>query len=679
MEFKINKVNFANGILKIYGKHGFTDKLKLIVYTRMDQIDLIKPRKIIIDPTMNGEDFEFIIDFSKYAEEISANRIWDIEICYDDSIEKIKLESIEAEYFSLKNTLFEAKPYITANGVLAIWVKVKSDFNINILDVFNENKSTRIIFNYGNSINKERISDFQIYLRKRDNKNIELYSEEVKLPIEKIDDNKYSLIISQKSIPVCKKIYDEEVWDLFIKLKEYKTFNMYEKLKVTNWDNAEYNLLIEKDEGLISNKIVINNKHMQYRVLKKELKVSVDYIELNEENILTFNGYLNASKNIKVNNIYLRPRKHSNSLLWDYNNKYLNYTCNENEFLVEEDLNSIIGNLHIEDKLIFDIFIELLDILTNEKIEYAVSIDNIEEYDFEYLNIKDSNFWIKPYKTFANTLALYIKKEMNILPNNAIKLGILGSCYSRSAFVSKKYFNPFYKEKYEVVFTQFHSSIPSVMSKPAKYEEEFFDDINVIHKEYVKNDFEKGIIEKLVAANPDYVLIDLYADAVRDLIVFEDGSIVTGTFIIKETEYLYSLSENVRIITHENKAEFLKYWILATNKFIQELLKHFKPEQLIIQKARMIDKYYDKNNNIKEYKDNKYLIKRSNYYFEFMEEYLLKKVPQMNVINLNDSNFIGHEGFPYGHSVNHYEERYYKELVNKLDDIVLKNKCNIKH
>lgn len=48
-------------------------------------------------------------------------------------------------------------------------------------------------------------------------------------------------------------------------------------------------------------------------------------------------------------------------------------------------------------------------------------------------------------------------------------------------------------------------------------------------------------------------------------------------------------------------------------------------------------------------------------------------LPNVNIIDLTNTPFIGDERYPFGKSFSHYESAYYKKFMDRLNSIVLED------
>ncbi|OFG64886.1 DUF6270 domain-containing protein [Listeria monocytogenes] len=248
---------------------------------------------------------------------------------------------------------------------------------------------------------------------------------------------------------------------------------------------------------------------------------------------------------------------------------------------------------------------------------------------------------------------------------NPLKIAVMGSCFSRNAFNSKPFFNPDYKRFFEVTFTQSHTSLFSVLSKP--YTGINIDDYGNMtdnERRTLQADFDKGFFEKLENSNSDYLLLDLYADVLRGPIWLESGEILSLSYISEQTGILNDLPIK-RLLDHSNNDAFFQEWTSYADKFIEKLLTVMPAERIILNKGGFTTKYYDKNGAVQEYKI-KMRIERNNYFWDQLNNYFLSKVPTAQVIDFTKKPYIGDYYYPFGHSFSHYESGYYKDFMREM-------------
>ncbi|EAE3632148.1 teichoic acid biosynthesis protein [Listeria monocytogenes] len=322
-----------------------------------------------------------------------------------------------------------------------------------------------------------------------------------------------------------------------------------------------------------------------------------------------------------------------------------------NEFLA--------GNINKENG-IWDFFIRSTD-----QPDLPISIpDTIDLSKNKFHKVANQPFLARIIKNGAKNLSITTNPapESNA---NPLKIAVMGSCFSRNAFNSKPFFNPDYKRFFEVTFTQSHTSLFSVLSKP--YTGINIDDYGNMtdnERRTLQADFDKGFFEKLENSNSDYLLLDLYADVLRGPIWLESGEILSLSYISEQTGILNDLPIK-RLLDHSNNDAFFQEWTSYADKFIEKLLTVMPAERIILNKGGFTTKYYDKNGAVQEYKI-KMRIERNNYFWDRLNNYFLSKVPTAQVIDFTKKPYIGDYYYPFGHSFSHYESGYYKDFMREM-------------
>lgn len=305
-----------------------------------------------------------------------------------------------------------------------------------------------------------------------------------------------------------------------------------------------------------------------------------------------------------------------------------------------------------------------IDILVGSSFENAKFITAekkiIQELgSFEINSYLDGKFYVNGRNALSMYLKQVIKKKNNALP----KVAVLGTCFSRNALNTKKYFNPEYKMYLECVFTQFHSRLDSINSKSAPMEliDQYRD-----HNEFphIYRDMAKTFFEDLAASNAQVLVVDLYADALLKPLVLNNGSEITYNYLIKENNALAGYVkewDQYRFITEEG---MLEKWSESLHEFMDKVTKIIPESNIILNRGRLSEKFYE-NGELKEFGTIQ-LIKRNNYFWEKLDNIFVSNYPNAQIIDLTENNLYSCKNHPFGFSFSHYESEYYKAYFNEL-------------
>lgn len=680
--YLINVTNVEHNYnsLIISGIASNVECVTILIEERIDLHDLKIPMRIKIKCDLDKGLFNAVIDLNQFKGEYSKAKIWDIyfishitnlkqRCLLDETLFKVK------EPYHIIGSLKKVLPYITNDKALAIKVDDIQNLNVLIEDLTCTGTNINVKTSFEKIISNNCKDDFKVVLKKRERKDIFIYEDEYVCDTTSKGEQTLEFSLKIDDILHDKDIFNEDTWDCFIKVTD--KFNVDQFLPVMKKGEKDYSFLQNK----IINNPFFNAKYFFTKYNKLALWISLDknFSNLRCDKVSWMDGKLSlnisCNENVIVKKAFINLRGNELYSKFTFCRIELPITVNNDTYVIDVIINELIEKYPLRDKLIWDVFCEVEDTASNMTECFALNVsNNLLPSNFEYYKINDT-FKGKPFVTKKMTLSFYVKKIVEQSLSGNIKIGVLGSCYSRNAFNSAMYYNPFYKEKYTVSYALFHSAIPSIMSKPINFDRKIFEIAGNSNTEigYIQDDFEKNFFAKLSSAKVDYLIIDLYADAVRDLIVFDNEHIITGTYLIRRTkDFMSSLKDNATIVTHNQKELFLKYWRQAAEKFAEKIVKYIPSKNIILNKSRMTDRYFDKKGNIKVFNDYN-LINRSNNYFYYMENYLISLLPDIQIIDLSDCNFIGSELHPQGLSPNHYQPEFYKEFLSRVDNIVVKD------
>ena len=230
--------------------------------------------------------------------------------------------------------------------------------------------------------------------------------------------------------------------------------------------------------------------------------------------------------------------------------------------------------------------------IDNQSLIFETKNDDKQIVKKEY--ILDDNCFSKYIASRKQTSfqTLVNKKKLNLL--------IIGSCFSRSIFKSDEYFNPNYKNYFNVVYTAFHNSFLSLMSKPIQtITPQNIEDLTTKDVlKYVMIEFKKKLFQTIDEMNPDYIIIDNYIDANRPIIKLSNNQYITYNSYFSKS-IIKRIFNNKPIIFPGTKTQLDLY-----RKSIKKLYKQLKKRQLankvILLGCRLSERKIDTNKHLVE-------------------------------------------------------------------------------
>ena len=335
----------------------------------------------------------------------------------------------------------------------------------------------------------------------------------------------------------------------------------------------------------------------------------------------------------------------------------------ENEIVVEMKISELITGLNVDRNEVIKPFLAY-EYDGKKQLEALELITPVEEN----LQIEDKEI------KFAGKDGLVIEAKKHTF--TPYKIAILGSCYSRSAFNSRKsYFNPDYKSYFEIVYTNFQPSILSLNSDPVPFDEKEFADLEGSDLTNVQREYEKTAFQDLRELSFDYLIIDFFVDATHGAIQLQDGQLIGLNSAVKRSkQYKDHLAHVTQPVTNKTEG-FIEKWIEQCDAFI-ETIKTILPEnKIILNTGGLVDQFYDKQGNIQSFVKKNYISKEDYYHFnevwQYLNNYFIHSMPEIRVIDLNKYGFIGSENHPVNAGPHHYESGYYKAYMNELLKVIV--------
>ncbi len=308
-------------------------------------------------------------------------------------------------------------------------------------------------------------------------------------------------------------------------------------------------------------------------------------------------------------------------------------------------------------------------------IEYCgMSFDLVTEecYSGEYFDITPS-FSGKLFSSENKYLSLWTREGANA-DRKKIKLAIIGSCFSKEAFHSVDYCNPDYKRFYDNGFVCWHESFVAMMSAPVSYDPSKIDNSDVSMQKaalrYGPSVFGKTSISELKAYKPDYLLIDTYVEVAASLFLSKDGGLITDAYYLLNTSALRDL-DKVKTYhpTSEIRFELFKD---AYKRFLAEISDVIPTERIVLVRTHPATKKLV-SGKLVDWED-KTATEYQTVLWDRNDDYIVSQTPGIRVIDMRFGNYYSTEAPHLTFSRNHLNSEYYKDIMNRLNKIVLEDK-----
>lgn len=227
-------------------------------------------------------------------------------------------------------------------------------------------------------------------------------------------------------------------------------------------------------------------------------------------------------------------------------------------------------------------------------------------------------------------------------------------------------------------------SLISALSKPLEYDDKMLEGIKDHKSESneVRTDWEKKLLSDLKKAQPDYLIMDFFADAHFGCVQLQDDQYITNNrWRLWKTKFYKDLKANKQLKPFKLNDHFdayIKKWKEAADEFMGFVNEHLPNTRVIIHKARNSNDYLDKD---KLHFNRAHIAKKQHKWFDpeknnrqwaKMDDYLIENY-DIDVIDLKNKCYPAYRQHKWGFFYVHYIYQYYHDFLLHLDLLMLKN------
>ncbi|MCI0766660.1 DUF6270 domain-containing protein [Bacillus sp. TL12] len=296
----------------------------------------------------------------------------------------------------------------------------------------------------------------------------------------------------------------------------------------------------------------------------------------------------------------------------------------------------------------------------------VINIDqNYADANHKYLlrpHLLSTSYYECLHDILCNNLTM--KREQYSNPYSKVKMFILGSCDSRDIF--RVYEEHKGYPKYEIIDYYARSSVISLIAKSLPYKEEQISLTSNFRRKSLYRDLDKTFVKDLkeIAKKVDYLVIDFMEERF-DILKYND------TYLTRSWEYRESNLQNEFNATVLDRFDstLTKVWEENCLRFIEELKRYFRPEQIILNDVQMVNSYF-KDGQMHLFENQEYIC-NFNKVVAHYNQYFKENFEGINVIRPKDKSYFYCDAkhlwgcFPY-----HFNDRYYLELEKQMREII---------
>ena len=252
-----------------------------------------------------------------------------------------------------------------------------------------------------------------------------------------------------------------------------------------------------------------------------------------------------------------------------------------------------------------------------------------------------------------------------------IKIAAVGSCISRDPFNSL--FNKDWKQYFEFTAYQFQGSMISLMSPPISYDVNEFqweEHVPKATRWALYSELNKAFLSDLYHAQPDYLIIDLYADVFYGMCQLDNTFIMNKTNALRYNSYLKK-QKKISYSCYRRKKQFFALFEQKMDDFMRYCHHYLPATKIILNQARFQAYYIDeqgKRHLLWRY-PKPYLTYLNRCWCQLEE----KIISKYDVLTLNHDNkvYYAAQKHPFGDKFPlHYTPDFYRDFQQKLLNLV---------
>lgn len=261
-----------------------------------------------------------------------------------------------------------------------------------------------------------------------------------------------------------------------------------------------------------------------------------------------------------------------------------------------------------------------------------------------------------------------------------MKFFVIGSCYSGYMF-KEKLLGSYANGNIKMVYQHQHDSYIGIMSEPVAA------DLSKVKSMYqwdfdhfADTIFKKNIILKIYETQPDYLVIDSYAEAVCPLLKINDKTYITDNYYINSSDVSNQLNITDTLpVDDERRFELFKTYFQL---FIDAVKERCPKTKFILVKAHASYELYDyksKETSVFNYKEK---TENTNKLRDKYDSYILENIEGIRCLDMTGEYYPADtlicDNFNYAISHNHYAVEYYREEYHKLVTLLIDDLLNEK-
>lgn len=236
------------------------------------------------------------------------------------------------------------------------------------------------------------------------------------------------------------------------------------------------------------------------------------------------------------------------------------------------------------------------------------------------------------------------------------KVSIFGSCTTRDLFRISP--SPELELKTYIA----RQSVISAISAPVPLKMEQIHLDSAFQRMAVWRDFNKGAFDAFREDGSDWLIVDFVEERFSP-VRMGDSYVTRSSLAVQAGVIDASIKGSARLWNGE---DFIIDKISLRScviQFAERLLRIYRPDHIIVHRARNVEQYWDAEGNLRDFSDHeKNMARMINHILCYMYDCLKECIPEVKEIDIL-SGYYGAEQHIWGKATVHYEDRYYMKVM----------------
>jgi len=251
-------------------------------------------------------------------------------------------------------------------------------------------------------------------------------------------------------------------------------------------------------------------------------------------------------------------------------------------------------------------------------------------------------------------------------PAPPVRIAVLGSCVSRDLFNSR--FNPHYKDLFECVALSNQVSLISLMSPPVEVPAAAMAELDAYGRREVTAEVSRSFLTDVVAARPDYLLLDLFADVHFGCFSVDGSHLTKNRWKIMRAGF-YAQAAKIDLVPEDDHEAYLVAWRCSLDALLEFLGRELPSTRLVLHRARNVLRTRDEDGQVRPLGPQGRLAEMNGWWDRLDAEVAARGVDR--VLDLVTPELTSVHDHPWGPFAVHYTLDYHPAALSKLTQIVL--------